>query len=54
MAENEFHREQRKNHENWRKTNISTKERSFQNSKSYLHIVPKRNWEENLWKDIQV
>ena len=48
-----FSRQQRTYQENWRKTNISTEEKGFQNGKDYEHIVPKKNWRETLWPGIR-
>lgn len=38
MSEFSFDSEQRKHQEIWRKTNISTSERGFQNKRDYEHI----------------
>lgn len=48
-----FSLEQRSQQENWRKANISTTAKGFQNGKDYEHIVPKKNWHETLWIDIR-
>jgi len=54
MSEFSFDLEQRKHQEIWRKTNISTSERGFQNKRDYEHIIPRRIWTETLWKDIRL
>jgi ribosomal protein S3AE len=48
----DFSHQQRTHQEIWRKTNISTSEKGFQNKKDYEHIVPRNNWEETLWHEI--
>lgn len=53
MAENKFYSEQKVNHIKWRENNISTKENGWQNGRNYAHIIPKKNWKENLWEDIR-
>ncbi len=53
MKEKNFKTVQREKHEEWRKTNISTQEKGFQNGKKYLHVIPLNNWHENLWSGIQ-
>lgn len=54
MGKFSFDLEQRKHQEIWRKTNISTSERGFQNKRDYEHIIPRRIWTETLWKDIRL
>jgi hypothetical protein len=49
----ELHKQQRENHEKWRKNNISSPEEGFQNGNHYPHIIPKKIWKENLWKGIK-
>lgn len=53
MKEKRFYDEQKDNHIKWRETNIFSKENGWQNGKSYSHIIPKKIWTENLWKDIR-
>lgn len=54
MGPNNFANEQRELMIAWRKENISTSEKGFQNGKDYDHIVPRRLWAETLWKGIRV
>jgi hypothetical protein len=54
MGKFSFDLEQRKHQEIWRKTNISTSERGFQNKRDYEHIIPRRIWTETLWKAIRL
>ncbi|MBL7111062.1 MAG: hypothetical protein ISS19_03890 [Bacteroidales bacterium] len=53
MSKDNFILEQRKHQIIWRKTNISTTEKGFQNGKDYEHIIPKNKWKETLWSGIR-
>ena len=37
----------------WRKDNISSCDKGWQNGREYEHIIPKEIWEENLWAGIR-
>ena len=55
MSKNlDFSHQQREHLAYWRKTNISTSEKGFQNKKDYEHIVPKKIWHETLWTGIRI
>jgi len=48
-----FNLEQREKQIIWRKKNISVKKWGKQNGNDYEHIIPKNNWEDNLWQGIR-
>ena len=50
----DFSHQRRRHQEIWRKTNISTSEKGFQNKKDYEHIIPRKIWVETLWRDIRI
>ena len=53
MKRLDFKTLQRESQEKWRETNISTQENGWQNGKNYSHIIPSKDWKENLWEDIR-
>jgi len=44
---------QRAHQIDWRRHNISSSEKGFQNKRDYEHIVPRNLWEETLWNGIK-
>lgn len=53
MEKYDFKEEQKTKMVEWRQSNISTKDKGFQNKRDYDHIVPVQYWAETLWEGIK-
>ena len=48
-----FKEEMRKHQVAWRQQHINCKERGWHNCRRYDHVLPRSNWQENLWGEIR-